>query len=161
MKLDTRPFNRHVQVVGVLAILIVSLMISGQRLSISGYQGIHPSFAAVWDDGRLYSPDSIGSGASVARFQESSLNFDPDGPETGLPNLMGALKDITVVNDLSQYVPIDALTHIKALGGSTQPNQPIKTYTWKIDNGDGPHGFYFTLQTEQELAGPASAAAKK
>ncbi len=142
MKLDTRPFNRRVLVVGVLAILIVSLMISGQRLSISGYQGIHPSFAAVWDDGRLYSPESIGSGASVARFQESSLNFDPDGAETGMPNMMGALRDITVVNDLSQYVPIDTLDHIRALGGSTQPNQPYRTYTWKLDNGDGTSAEY-------------------
>jgi hypothetical protein len=50
---------------------------------------------------------------------------------------MGALRDITVVNDLSQYVPIDTLDHIRALGGSTQPNEPYRTYTWKLDNGDG------------------------
>jgi hypothetical protein len=130
--------RRKAIVVGLIALIVVvgAVYYWKPKLSISGYQGIHPTFAGVIDAGKTYTNTSPYS-SSTCRFLDTSMNFDPDTADQGVPNLMGALQDMTIVRDVTQYIPSDTATHIANLGGQLQPDKPYKTYEWTVDNGDG------------------------
>lgn len=126
----------------ILILLIASIVgftaIAGNilRLDISSYQGIHPEFVSVYYNGKYYTSEQTYD-ASSCRIFSTSLNFDPDHANYYKPNLMGGLRDIQIVRDLSYYVPSDTLTHIIQMGGNPQPNNPYKTYTWDVKLQDG------------------------
>ena len=142
---------------GALAILFVGIMLlssyavgfmSRQGIiglaPISMYQGIHPSFEAVYYSGSYYTTEDPGE-ATTARIGPATLNFDPDGPVVGKPNIMGELRDIQIVRDLSYYTPASTLQHIVAQGGDTQPDKPYKVYEWEVPEGDNKHVYRMEL----------------
>lgn len=143
---------------GALAILFVGLMLLSSfalgafsrggligLAPISMYQGIHPSFEAVYYEGDYYTTEDPGE-ATTSRIGPATLNFDPDLPNTGKTNLGGELRDIQIVRDLSYYEPGDAYRHIVAdFGGDPQPNEPYKTYEWEVPEGDMKHVYRMEL----------------
>ena len=113
---------------GVLAIIFVGIMLLSSfawgalerngfigLAPISMYQGIHPSFEAVYYDGQYYTTEDPGE-ATTARIGPATLNFDPDGPVVGKPNIVGELRDIQIVRDLAYYVPASTYQHIDPTG---------------------------------------------
>ncbi|GAH16758.1 unnamed protein product, partial [marine sediment metagenome] len=103
---------------------------------VSNYQGIHPSFEAVYYDGELYTNENP-LNASLCRIHPSSFDFDPDGDDTGLPNLRGELRDIMIIRDLASYEIGDVASHIINMGGKAE--MPYKTYIWDIQVGNDTH----------------------
>jgi hypothetical protein len=79
---------------------------------ISTYQGIHPEFYGVKYQNKYYT-STTPYGASSYMFSPSSMNFDPDGADSGKPNLCGEMKDIHIISD-PKYA------------------NPYKTYEWRI-----------------------------
>ena len=143
---------------GALAIVFVGIMLlstfalgfmSKQGLislsPISTYQGIHPSFQAVYYDGQYYTTGEPGE-ATTSRIGPATMNFDPDGPVVGQANLGGELRDIQIVRDLAYYTPGDAYQHIVAdFGGSPQPGGPYRVYEWEVPEGDLKHIYRMEL----------------
>ena len=143
---------------GALAILFVGIMLlstfalgfmSQQGIislsPISMYQGIHPSFEAVYYDGQYYTTGDPGE-ATTSRIGPATMNFDPDGPVVGMANLVGELRDIQIVRDLAYYAPSDTYQHIVAdFGGSPQPEKPYRVYEWEVPEGDSVHVYRMEL----------------
>jgi len=143
---------------GALAIAFVAIMLlstfalsfmSKQGLislsPISTYQGIHPSFEAVYYNGQYYTTNDPGE-ATTSRIGPATMNFDPDGPVVGQANLGGELRDIQIVRDLAYYLPGDAYQHIVAdFGGSPQPEGPYRVYEWEVPEGDSVHVYRMEL----------------
>jgi len=143
---------------GALAIAFVGIMLlstfalgfmSKQGLislsPISTYQGIHPSFQAVYYDGQYYTTGDPGE-ATTSRIGPATMNFDPDGPVVGQANLGGELRDIQIVRNLAYYQPGDAYQHIVAdFGGSPQPEGPYRVYEWEVEEGDSKHIYRMEL----------------
>ncbi len=101
--------------------------------SISSYQGIHPSFAAVWYQG-LYYTTTLTHEATLSRIGPATMNFDPDKSNEGMPNLMGELRDIQIIEDLSVYEPQATMAHIaNDFGGDIQPDRAYRTYEWEVE----------------------------
>jgi len=104
---------------------------------ISRYQGIHPSFIAVYDDGQYYT-DQESHEATTCRIGPATMNLDPDHEHKDRPNLLGELRDIQIVRDLSAYEPQDAYAHIvNKFAGDPQPDEPYKSYTWEAEDSEG------------------------
>jgi len=101
------------------------------------YQGVHPSFVAVHNDGLLYT-NTDPHDASTCRIGPATMNIDPDHAYKKHPNLLGEVRDVQIIRDLSTYTPQDTYAHIvSAFTGSPQPNSPYKTYTWDVETQDG------------------------
>lgn len=120
----------------IIAIIVGVSVVAGSILqlsSVSYYEGVHPSFVAVYHDWQYYTTNDPGD-ASTARIGLSTLNFDPDHPTEGLPNLMGELRDVQVITDLSRYVPAETYAHILDMGGSPQPDEPYRSVIWQVED---------------------------
>ena len=143
---------------GALAILFIGIMLMSSFVvglwgrggflgltPISLYQGIHPSFEAVYFDNDYYTTEDPGD-ASTSRIGPATMNFDPDGPLTGASNLGGELRDIQIIRDLTYYLPGDTYRHIIAdFGGTPQPDEPYRVYEWKIPEGEDTHVYRMEL----------------
>ena len=120
----------------MLYILIVGIFLLGAFLrwddmsTVSNYQGIHPSFEAIYHKGQLYTMD-IPNEASVCRIHPASFDFDPDEDDKNLPNLRGELRDIQIVRDLASYELPDVASHILGMGGDAI--MPYKVYEWDLE----------------------------
>ena len=113
--------------------------------SISAYQGIHPSFVAVWYQGDYYTT-TMTHRASLSRIGPATMNFDPDQSNEGMPNLMGELRDIQVIEDLSVYEPQATMAHIITdYGGIAEPNKAYRTYEWEVEVGGETHTYVMEL----------------
>jgi hypothetical protein len=143
---------------GAIALLFVGLMLGSTLIMgglvrsslltlspISAYQGIHPSFVAVYHEGGWYSTNQPND-ASVSSIGPATMNFDPDHKHRGHPNLQGELRDIQIVRDLAIYEPGDAYTHIiNQFGGDPQPLEPYRSYEWEVIEGDEKHIYKMDL----------------
>lgn len=136
--------GRHVTAGTVGVLLIAMLLFTGLTYaavtsltplsSISAYQGIHPEFVAVWYKGDYYTT-SVTHESSVSRIGPATMNFDPDKPAEGVPNLGGELQDIQIIDDLSKYSPEATMSHIvSAFGGDPQPDRAYRTYEWEVED---------------------------
>ena len=120
--------------VGLFTIIYPRITLS----TVSNYQGIHPSFEAIYFMGQLYTAEDIYD-ASTVRIHPSSFDFDPDVHDTGYPNLRGELRDIQIIRDLSNYEVGDTLSHIVQMGGENA--MPYKTYEWAIEKDGLIHNY--------------------
>jgi len=128
--------NLLLLVIGFMAAIFITSGVMPPLSVISNYQGIHPSFEAVYYNGELYTNENP-LNASTNRFHPSSFDFDPDESDEGLPNLRGELRDIMIVRDLGSYEIGDVASHIINMGGSAE--MPYKEYTWEVPVGDDTH----------------------
>lgn len=112
--------------------------------SISQYQGIHPQFAGVYYDGKMYTSSETYD-ASVCRIHPGSLDFDPDKETWYKPNIQGELRDIQIIQDLSRYEVGDAYTHILNLGGELEEPGAYKVYTWDVEKEGVLHQYRMEL----------------
>lgn len=128
---------RNKKYLATLIIAGLAITLIAQRYTplstISNYQGIHPSFEAILYDGKLYTNENP-LNASVLRVHPSSFDFDPDGDNTGRPNLRGELRDIQIVRDLATYDVQDTAAHILNMGGESK--MPYKVYEWEVETDD-------------------------
>jgi hypothetical protein len=142
---------------GALAILFVGIMLlssyavgamSRRGISlapISLYQGIHPSFEAVYYKNNYYTTADPGE-ATSARIGPATLNFDPDGPVIEMANIVGELRDIQIVRDISYYTPTSTYQHIVTdFGGEIQPDAPYRVYEWEVPEGEDKHVYRMEL----------------
>jgi len=118
----------------VIAIILGTSIIAGAILSLSSvsyYEGVHPSFVAVYHEGQYYTTEEPGD-ASVARIGLATLNFDPDSADAYTPNLQGELRDVQVITDLARYEVAETYAHIINVGGNPQPDKPYKSEIWQV-----------------------------
>ena len=100
--------------------------------AVSGYQGVHPSFAGIYMWDRIYTEQNRYD-ASVVTISGADLNFDPDDQWYHKPNLRGELRDIQVVENLRPYVNAPSF-----FGLDPMPIQnPYRTYEWRVKDSAG------------------------
>ena len=131
-----RKRNIILLVVGFMIAIYITSGAMPPLSVISNYQGIHPSFEAVYHDDKLYTSENT-LNASVCRIHPSQFDFDPDGDDTGLPNLRGELRDIMIIRDLASYEIGDVASHILSMGGEAE--MPYKEYIWEVPVGNDTH----------------------
>ena len=132
-----RMRNKKILVGIIIGLGLFTLMYPRITLStVSNYQGIHPSFEAIYFKGQLYTAEDIYD-ASTCRIHPSSFDFDPDIHDTGYPNLRGELRDIQIIRDLASYEVGDTLSHIVSMGGENA--MPYKVYEWEVETENLTH----------------------
>ena len=133
--------RRHLIIIGLL-LGLASLSQFTSMSTISQYQGIHPSFVAIYHNGQYYTTANPYE-ASISSIGPSTLNFDPDFALRGLPNIQGELRDIQIVRDLANYEVADTASHILGMGGKT--SMPYKIYEWEIMEKEELHKYRMEL----------------
>jgi len=138
-------FRRNRKALALVAIALTIWFLAPQLRglsTVSQYQGIHPSFVAVYYNGTMYTAQNPGA-ATLCRIHPASVNFDPDWADMGHPNLRGELRDVQIVRDLGYYEVQDTAAHIISMGGSG--SSPYKTYTWEAKSGEDTHKYRMEL----------------
>ena len=131
--------NKKMTAIIIVGLALFGLISTYQPLStVSNYQGIHPSFEAIYYNNLLYTANNSYD-ASTLRIHPANFDFDPDKEDTGLPNLRGELRDIQIVRDLASYDVQDTAAHILSMGGES--TMPYKIYEWKVDDGELIHNY--------------------
>jgi len=90
----------------------------------TAYEGVKPSFQGVYYENIAYEQGIRGT----------QLNFDPDDPRTGLPDLEGEMTSIFLPKDVSFADIPDWVPQARAIALSDQTGEPVEEYEWIVDN---------------------------